>query len=171
MKLFATILVCILFIPAALFAETLSLGEGGTVTYNTSKEVENTLLYYQNDVLVASAHDTDINNRFDVWITYRNEEAFLEAHDTDGNDTPDTFFELTQNEKVSRMYGSGATSFEKPKEVTFDSRIAQSDETNEEDLVGDLSSITLPGDGSGFIWLVIILAGAAGVYWWKYRRK
>lgn len=155
--------------PVTVFGASLLLGEGGTVSYDTTHDTDGGVLYYENDLLVASAHDTDGDSTHDFWLTYSNDIAILEAHDTDGDGTPDAFFELDTDERVIREYGSGIETYERPDVVSFDERITA--EQEESDLVGDLSSITIPGGGLGWFTWIVLLGILTGVgYWWFKRR-
>lgn len=163
-------LLAILFLPFVAFAQgTASLGEGGSVSYTDSKESNGATLYYRNEALVLSAHDTDGNKKPDLWLVYQNDVAVREAHDTDNDGTPDAFFELNVNEQTTRSYGKGLAALQAPETISFESRI----NGEGEDLVGDLSSITIPGGGGGLVvWVILLLIVAGGAFWWfRLRRK
>jgi len=159
----------LLFSPlATLAAGVLSLGEGGSLQYTDEVQKGNTTLYYNTNTLVASADDADGNGKADVWLKYQNDAVVLEAHDTDGDGTPDAFFQLGANEQVTRQYGSGIDALQRPEAESFDSLIKGTGE----DLVGDLSDITIPGGGIGWLWWVLILGVlAGGGFWWVKRKK
>lgn len=158
-----------LALPCAAFAaSTLDLGEAGTVAYTDMRADGGVTLYYDGDVLVASAHDTSGDGTPDVWLQYRDDSAVLEGHDTDADGTPDAFFVLNQNEEVTRQYGAGHDVFTPPDAETFESLIAE----GSEDLVGDIDRIRIPGGGPGVVtWGILLLVLVGGGAWWVRWKK
>ena len=163
------ILFALLLLPLLTFAQEggeLTIGER-TVAYTNSTENELGTYYYADDSLVASVHEK-------VSLVYENDIAVLEAHDTNGDGTLDAFLSLDSEGEVTEMTGEGASIFERPETVEFADLMAADGGGSEvsdsdEDLVGDLDSITIPGNHNyTFYIFTVIFIGVA--YWW-YRRK
>lgn len=164
------ILITLLLFPLLTFAQTggeLSVGEQ-TITYDTSTEIDSGVLFYLEDVLVASEHGV-------VMLVYQDDQVVLEAHDISGDGEYDTFLTLNEAGEVTKMEGEGVSAFERPEPVEFDDLLAESGGAGEagtpdEDLVGSLDSITIPGSGKAF-WFPIFLVISIVAGWWYFRGK
>lgn len=166
------VIFAILLFPIFVFAqETLKVGER-TVSYDARSETEVGVLYYQGDVLVASEHEA-------VTLVYENEQLVLEAHDTDGDGTLDAFVTFDADEAVVEIAGEGATVFERPevKELAElmvaegEGGAGSADAPAEEDLVGSLDSIKIPGQGIPMMTIILWLAIIGGGYWYYRKRQ
>lgn len=155
----------ILLLPLVTLAQAgeLNIGES-RVYYDSSSSTEAGTLYYQSDNLVASEHGG-------ITLVYENDVVVLEAHDTDGDGKLDAFLELNDDE-VTSMTGEGASVFERPETVEFEELLAEggSEAATQDDLVGSLDSITIPG-GGGFPWWIILLLAIGGGYWFYKKRQ
>jgi len=153
--------------PLLLFAQTESILHIGaqTITYDKEAKVGEVTLYYQADTLVAS-------QQADVWIMYKDDQAVLEAYDTNTDGTPDTFVTLSKEGEVQAVTGEGATELERPVVVPFDDLLSKETGTTgtEEDLVGDISSITIPSYHNYTLYTLVLLVLGGG-YWWYKKRK
>ncbi len=161
----------IALIPSAVGAQTISLGEGGDVEYTEKFEFENVELFYNGDELVLSAHDENGDGVFETWLWYRDDIVVREGHDTDTVAGPDAFFELNTNEDVTREFGEGISTYTKPDIVSFETRIEEGGISETEDLVGDLSSITIPGGSNPFLIVLFVIIAILGFVWWKRQRN
>jgi len=171
-----TILILLLCLPhtfvAAQEAGVVSLGEGGDHSYTTSMEEDGTIYYFDDDSLIVSEHDVNGDGRPDLWVVYAHDSATLEAHDTDADGEPDAFFELSESEAVVNMYGQNISQYDKPQTVSFEELISgEGVAATDEDLAGDLSSITIPGGGGGFVWLFVLAIGGGFVYYIIKKKK
>ena len=109
-----------------------------------------------------------------VTLVYENDGVILEAHDTDGDGKLDAFLTLDNNEEVTSIIGEGAGAFERPEVVEFEDLVAEeggSEAAAEEDLVGSLDSITIPGSGLPWLPIIIVLLAAVGGYRFYKKRK
>ncbi len=163
------IIFTILLLPLLTFAQTdgeLTIGSK-TVSYDTTTEVNGGMLYYQGDDLVASTHGK-------VALVYQEGQAVLEAHDTNDDGVFDAFLTLDSEGAVTKMEGEGASVFTRPEVVEFaDLRAYEEKESaaaNEEDLVGSLDSITIPGYHNYLLYVFIALLISGG-YWYYRKRK
>ena len=162
-KIFLTILL----LPLVSLAQAGELNVGDkNVAYDSVSEKEAVTLYYQGETLVASESDG-------VTLVYENDVLALEAHDTDGDGKLDAFLTLDSNEEVTSMTGEGVSAFERPETVEFEDLIAEggSEAAAEEDLVGSLDSITIPGSGLPWLPIIIVLLAAVGGYRFYKKRK
>lgn len=162
-----TFVFAILPLPLLVFAqETLTVGEE-TISYDTRTETEVGVLYHQGDILMASEHTG-------VTLVYENEQVVLAAYDTDADGTLDAFVAFDETEAMTGITGDGASAFEQPEVKEFSDLMAERGAGGagapDEDLVGPLDSITIPGQGvpvaTIILWLVIIAAG-----YWVYKKK
>jgi hypothetical protein len=95
----------------------------------------------------------------------------LEAHDISGDGEFDTFLTLDENEAVVKLEGEQQSAFERPAVVEFDELLANDDTAeDDEDLVGDLDSITIPGSGNG-VWFLVFFAVFIFASWWYFRNR
>ena len=159
------LLLIALFLPFTVFAQDaheLTVGER-TVQYEITIDDGGNTLYYQGDTMVAVTSEG-------VWILYENDQVVYEAHDTNEDGTADAFLTLDSKGDVTAMTGDGAKSFERPEVDVFSvGRDTDSITLAEEDLVGDLSSITIPG-GTSYTWYLVLAAFLAAGGYLLYRK-
>ena len=159
------LLLGILVLPLLVLAEEGELRVGGEViAYDESSLTESGVLYYFNDELVASEHGA-------VLLVYKDDQVVMEAHDITGDGEFSTILTLDQSGAVVEVKGDGAEQFERPEVVELEELLAVDGGAGapDDDLVGDLSSITIPKYRNyTFYIMTIVLLGSA--YWW-HRRK
>ena len=161
------IILTLLLLPLLTFAQAggeFSVG-GETIPYDITKQIESGVLFYSEDILVASEHGA-------VMFVYQNDKAILEAHDISGDGEYDTFLTIGATGEVTKMEGEGMSAFERPEPVEFADLLEASEgaATIDDDLVGSLDSITIPGSGNA-IWFPIFLVVAIVTGWWYFRGK
>ncbi len=166
MKLF---LFTLLLLPVLTFAQ-----EGGqvtigdrTVAYDSSEVRDGNAYYFNGADLVASEHPGSA-------FVYVNDQAVLEAHDTTGDGSVDTFVSLDTNGQQTSVTGEGVDKFTKGEPTEFADLVAEkggSEAAAQDDLVGSLDRITIPGGGipawTYILWIVIL----GGGYWLYKKRK
>lgn len=161
------IFLLLLLLPVVALAQGGELEVGGeTFLYDSIVEKDALSLYYQGETLVASTHEG-------ITLVYKDDQVVLEAHDTEGNGELDTFLTLDSNGEVVKIEGDGAEAFERPEIVELNELIANgggSEAAAQEDLVGSLDSIKIPGGGIPFGTIVLWLTIVGGGYWF-YRKK
>lgn len=165
-----TIIIALLLLTpfALVFADAVSFGDI-SVNYDDTLQTESATLYYENDALVASQHDTDGNGDADLWLRYEDDVLVLEMHDTDGNGEPDVFLDIDANEAVTSISGEGSEALTPPEAPLFEARSVGQGGNAKEDLVGDLSSISIPGQGGFMKYVLLLLVIGGGYYYWKRR--
>jgi len=154
------------------FLPIITLAQGGelvvgekTISYASSTEKDGITLYYENDALAASQHDG-------VWLVYNNDEVVYEAHDTNSDGESDTFIALNGEGEVVEITGLAAENLERPAAVEFRDLMgsgADGESLSDEDLVGDLSSITIPSYHNYLLYFIILATIGGGIWW--YRKK
>lgn len=161
------IFLLLLLLPVVTIAQGGDLEVNGeTFLYDSIVEKDTLSLYYQGETLVASTHEG-------ITLIYKNDQVVLEAHDTDKNGELDAFLTLDSNGEVMKIEGRGAEIFERPEIVEVDELIASgggSEAAAQEDLVGSLDSIKIPGGGVPLATIILWLAIIGGGYWF-YRKK
>jgi hypothetical protein len=159
------LLLTILLLPAIVSAQGESLIVGDrTIQYDNVHEGETAKLFYQGETMVASEHA-------DITIVYENDRAVLQAFDTDDDGTLDAFVELDNEANIESVTGPGADTFARPETVEFEASL-ESDETDEEDLVGSLDSITIPRHGlPWFLILLLLVIGGFGYWYLKLKKQ
>ncbi len=71
---------------------------------------EELTLYYMDDVLVASAEDTNMDGTPDLWFRYTKDwQLDLEAYDIDFDGAPDEFLTIDENEQVVEVENTAQT--------------------------------------------------------------
>lgn len=159
-----------LLIPLGALAETKSLDVyEQTIVYDSIHETDFGTLYYLETQLAASVTDG-------ITIIYDEDQAVLEIHDKDNNGLPESVFKLT-GDLVTEQSGTKIDELNKIETPEFDLLIeAESRQSNQgssatdEDYVGSLERITIPGGGS-YTWLLILLIAGAAVIIWRYKNK
>ena len=166
----------LLFPVLALAQETQTFSMGDMeFKYTESTEVDSVVYYYNGDAMLLSEHDLDGDDDADLWIMYKDDEVILEAHDTNDNNVSDTYFVIGGDNSVKEIYGENVENFERPEILSFEeltgSEASGQQVTTQEDLVGDLDSIKIPGGDSNtwIIFLILILGG--GGYWWYSKKQ
>lgn len=166
----------LLLLPLVTLAQAggeLTVGEQ-TITYDSQVKSEAGVLYFLGDDLVASEQGV-------VTLVYENDEVVLEAHDTDGDGQLDAFIALDGQGEVVEITGDRADAFVRPEVVEFTDLLKRSEEvgggsgastsSTDEDLVGDLDSITIPRYHNYVQWALFILLVGGGVWWYRKKKR
>jgi hypothetical protein len=161
------ILLAVLFLPFFTLAQTGELFVGDqTIVYDARSEQEFGTLYFLNEQLVASQHET-------VTIIYEDDRAVLEAFDTNADGALDVFVALDTEDEVISITGERASYVERPVIREFADRLATdvSEQRGTEDLVGSLDAITIPGQGVPVLPTLLLLGVLGGGYWGYKKYK
>lgn len=148
------------------------------ISFDEEIELEGGALYYVGSTddgtaeLVASTHDLDGNKRLDVWLSYVDGKVVTEGHDTNGDGAPDTFVNLDAKGEVQSVTGEQTEFLTGEDANKFTARVPQaSDGLNSDDLVGDLSDITTEKEDYSWVFFVIMLIAAGGLYFFWRRQQ
>jgi len=153
----------LLLLPLITFAQergSLTIGKI-TVSYDRMEQSDDTTYYFIDDTLIASEHGN-------ASFLYKNDQATFEAHDTNGDGELDAFLRLDSDAMVTEITGEGASVFERNEPKEFESKSFSSNQDND-DLVGDLSSIKIPKYYNWKLYGLIVLLIGGGTWW--YRKK
>lgn len=149
------------------------LQEAYGFTFAESVQIDDGVLYYADadtNTLIGSAHDTDGNGELDVWISYVADFATEERYDTTGDGQPDTTVTLSQEELVTGLEGEAAASFTPEPTTPFVPATVASPDAGD-DLVGDLSDITIDEANNGWVFFVILLLVGGLLYLFWQRQQ
>jgi hypothetical protein len=177
MKYFFIVMIAI---PALLFAQESEvpsqqlLLDTETISYTEEVPFDGGVLFYttvsdEESVLVASAHDTNADDEYDVWLQYVNDQVVLEAYDTNNDAQPDTFMSLLDNGEIDAISGLAQADLVATTTKQFLPRVTKaSDSVDKVGLVGDLSDISIEEDDYSWMLFVLLLLAAGGMYFfWK----
>lgn len=148
------------------------------VVFDEKIEIDGGALYYSGSIddntaqLVASEHNIDDDDFIDVWLSYAGERVVTEGHDTDNNGAPDTFVNLSPDGQLENVTGKLADELNVEAPGQFAPSVPKaSDGLNTEDLVGDISDISIVKEDRSWIFFIILLiVGVALYFFWKRQR-
>jgi hypothetical protein len=147
-----------------------------TSEFTESIEINDGVLHYQGEStvpgsLVESWHDTDGDGEIDTWFRYESDVVVEESYDTTGDGEPDVVLLLDAEERVSEITGPEAPSFIRPSTARFEPEPISLTQSSDEDLVGDLSDITIKEPTNNWIFFVLLFLVGAMVYLFWQRQK
>lgn len=176
--IYSTIL--FLFVPTVIYAQSEDLSAASItvgdqdISYAEAISIDGGMLYYNKNtnepdaLMVASSHDTNGDGLTDAWFVYNtNQDAVTEAYDTTGDGSADIAVSVDVNGDVVSITG------EKAAEYTYETASPFNPEpvTNvnqEQDLVGDVSDISIVQKDNNWIFFVILFAAGALLFlFWK----
>jgi hypothetical protein len=181
-KVIPTILIA-LFLPVLALAQsdestpkTLEIGDK-EIVYAEAVTIDDGTLYYDKNtdeegaVMVSSSHDTNGDNLIDAWFVYdENQNVTTEAYDQTGDEKPDLILAVDVNGDVTKVSGEMASEYE-PVNTKMFSPESVSTLGQEEDLVGDVSDISIEPKQNNWIFFIILFVVAAGLYFFWKRQK
>lgn len=185
MRLFF-ITVCILCVPmlsvsaqgeTAAASSTESSVTATGISYDEAVTISGGVLYYRGDssqpgALVETAHDTDGDGVNDLWLEYENDEVVRELHDTTGDESVDLEITVNANEQVASMSGESAKALTVKPVPPFSPNFSDiSTAAQQDDLVGDLSDITIDEESNSWMFFVFLLIIGAGIYFFWRRQR
>ncbi len=177
------IVVLFLFLPVLVLAQTdeaapkiLEIGDK-QITYAEAVTIDDGTLYYDKNTdeegaaMVASSHDTNGDNLADVWFVYEaDQNVTTEAYDQTGDEEPDVILSLDTNGEVTAISGEKAGEYSRVQTTPFNPEPI-STTVQGEDLVGDVSDISIEPKENNWIFFVILFFVAAGLYFFWKRQK
>jgi hypothetical protein len=177
MKLLLSLMVLIAFVPPMVSAQEdgTDVPAEGASPYAETVTIANGFLYYvtspeEGGGLSASAHDTNGDGALDVWFTYTEGIVASEAYDYDRDGEPDTTLTLSPDGSVVAISGPGSADFETRTPSQF-VPAADAALPPAEELVGDLSNITLEKEQYGAVLFLLLLAAGGLLYFFVKRQR
>lgn len=141
-----------------------------------SIEIENGWLHYgeggsEEGVLLESWHDTNGDEEIDMWFVYEDDVVVRESYDTTGNGEPDLVLAINENGEITELSGESAVQFERQETTVFTPEPIDIDFSGGEDLVGDLSDISIKEEDNSWIFFVLLflVGGALYVFWQRQK--
>ena len=146
-----------------IYAEAITI-DAGTLYYDKNTDEEGAMM-------VASSHDTNGDDVVDAWFVYdENQNVTTEAYDQTGDEKPDTILSLDANEDVTAISGEKAGEYSRVQTAPFNPEPI-STTVQDEDLVGDVSDISIEPKENNWIFFIILFVVAAGLYFFWKRQK
>lgn len=145
-------------------------------SFAESIEIENGWLHYgeggsENGVLLESWHNTNGDEEIDTWFVYEDDVVVRESYDTTGDGEPDLVLAVNANGEITELSGESAVQFERQETAVFTPEQIDIDFSGGEDLVGDLSDISIKEEDNSWIFFVLLflVGGALYVFWQRQK--
>lgn len=148
------------------------------VFWDEEVDVDNGFLYYSGSFdegtaqLVASEHDLDGDEIYETWLEYEEGRVAKESNDVDGDGLYDIIVIFNEDGGVQTIEGSLAESLTPEATALFVPNVPQaSDGLDADDLVGDLSDISIEEkDNSWMLFIILLVVGGVLYFVWQRQR-